>query len=376
MSLSGPARVRPDAQPPLRDPAPDAGRREAARSQGSRERPPRAQGIWRRLRVRHSLAWAALGGLALLVGLVLRQGVGEILALLGTLGWGVIAVVLFHLVPMTCDALGWRRLLPRPGRLPIRKALKARWMGEAVNGLLPVAQVGGEFVKARYARQQGVPGGMAGASVVVDLTLGVFTQILFTLLGLGLLLLRLGGGQIAVTAALGAAFMAALLASFYAAQRRGLFSRLVGGLGLVTQAGPPQQLAASAHAVEEGLGVLYGDRRSLGVAAGWRLAGWLLGTGEIWLASLLLGHPLGLADALLLESLAQAVRASAFLVPAALGIQEGGYLLLGSLLGLDASLALSLALVRRARELGFGLPGLLVWQGVEGRRWWRRRQTA
>jgi hypothetical protein len=64
-------------------------------------------------------------------------------------------------------------------------------------------------------------------------------------------------------------------------------------------------------------------------------------------------------NALLLESLGQAIRGAAFAVPGALGVQEGGYLLLAPLVGLPPDMALALSLAKRAREIILGLPGLL-----------------
>jgi hypothetical protein len=63
--------------------------------------------------------------------------------------------------------------------------------------------------------------------------------------------------------------------------------------------------------------------------------------------------------ALLLESLGQAIRGAAFAIPGALGIQEGGYLLLAPVAGLSPETALALSLAKRTRELILGLPGLL-----------------
>ncbi|HXG79710.1 MAG TPA: hypothetical protein VNJ31_10280, partial [Methyloceanibacter sp.] len=67
---------------------------------------------------------------------------------------------------------------------------------------------------------------------------------------------------------------------------------------------------------------------------------------------------------------------SAFLVPAGLGIQEGGFLLVGTVLSLPADVALALALTRRVREFVFGIPGLLAWQWFEIRSQWRRSGAA
>ena len=74
---------------------------------------------------------------------------------------------------------------------------------------------------------------------------------------------------------------------------------------------------------------------------------------------MLLGTPVSWANALLLESLGQAIRGAGFAIPGALGVQEAGYLLLGPLAGLPADAALALSLAKRSRELLLGLPGLL-----------------
>ena len=73
----------------------------------------------------------------------------------------------------------------------------------------------------------------------------------------------------------------------------------------------------------------------------------------------LIHHPVGWIDALLLESLGQAIRGAAFAIPGALGVQEGGYLLLAPVAGLPPDAALALSLAKRARELLLGVPGLL-----------------
>jgi len=89
------------------------------------------------------------------------------------------------------------------------------------------------------------------------------------------------------------------------------------------------------------------------------LIGWFIGTGEVFLILDLLGHPVSWVAALLLESFGQAIRGAAFAIPGAIGVQEGGYVLLAPLAGLPPDVALALALAKRAREILLGLPGLL-----------------
>jgi hypothetical protein len=67
------------------------------------------------------------------------------------------------------------------------------------------------------------------------------------------------------------------------------------------------------------------------------------------------------------------VRTSAFVVPNAVGVQEGAYILLGATFGLTPEMALALSLLKRARDIAIGVPTLAAWQALEGGRLWRRR---
>ena len=89
-----------------------------------------------------------------------------------------------------------------------------------------------------------------------------------------------------------------------------------------------------------------------------------------------IGLPILLEQALIIESLGQAIRSAAFFVPAGLGVQEGSLLLLAAALGLPAATGLSLSLVKRLREVVLGLPALLAWQLIESGRWARFRHHA
>jgi uncharacterized membrane protein YbhN (UPF0104 family) len=127
--------------------------------------------------------------------------------------------------------------------------------------------------------------------------------------------------------------------------------------------GPEWETASrGASAIDGEVLRLYGERRVVIASACWHMLAWFLGIAEVWIALRLLGQPVDVRTALLFESLGQAIRTGAFAVPGALGIQEGGYLLVGSALGIDPGIALGLSLARRVRELLLGLPGLAVWK--------------
>ncbi|MEW6273005.1 MAG: lysylphosphatidylglycerol synthase domain-containing protein [Thermodesulfobacteriota bacterium] len=300
-------------------------------------------------------------GVAVLTGLVVYHGVGELASALARAGWGLVLVATFHLVPLAGDALGWRALVDPRERPGLGFFLRARWIGESVNGLLPVLQIGGNVVKARLLAVAGVPGARAGASVVVDVTTLMISQLMFTACGIALLLQRTGAAGVVRAVAVGALIMAALAAAFVAAQRGGLFgrgaraaTRLAGSLG--------GKLTVDGDALDDEVRALHGRRGRLAGSAAWHLASWVVGAGEVWLALAFLGRPVDFGTALLLESLGQAIRAAAFAVPGAIGIQESGFLVLGAALGLEPETCLALSLAKRTRELLLGVPGLVAWQ--------------
>jgi putative membrane protein len=302
------------------------------------------------------------GGLALFTALVVSLGVGEIARTFASAGTGLLWVVLFHVVPLWASALGWYCVLAPVERPALRAVLSARWVAESINQLLPALHIGGNVVRARRLARAGVPGSLAGASVVVDITLHLFAQLLFTLLGLVLLLAHVGGAGLDGGVLAGFVLSVASAAAFYTMQRRGLFGAMAVLLRRALRSSDLDALSAGAAAMDACIRRLYGQLGALAVAEVWHVASWLVGAGETWLALRFLGHPVGLATAIVIESLGEAIRTAAFPVPAALGVQEGGFVLLGGPFGLTPDVSVALSLAKRTRELALGLPGLVVWQ--------------
>ncbi|CAK0749236.1 Flippase-like domain-containing protein [uncultured Gammaproteobacteria bacterium] len=313
-------------------------------------------------------ALTLFAGLALAVALLVWQGLGDIAALLAVAGPWVPLVCLFHLLPITATALSWRILLSAGG-LPGQSLVDLvwlRWLADAINALLPVAQIGGEVVRGQaLVRRHPGAGALIGAGIIVDLTLGLITLVWFILGGLAL-----AAARDSVTSLLpmigGVMVFALALAMLHRLQRSGLLLKLAHFLE--RQSGGSERwrsLAGGAADLDRELAALYRRPGPLLAATGWRLAAWGLGALEMGLALAILGHPVSVLDMLILESVAQAFRNAGFAIPGALGIQEGGLILAGSLIGVPAEVALALALVKRVRDLALGVPALLVWQGLE-----------
>jgi uncharacterized membrane protein YbhN (UPF0104 family) len=93
-----------------------------------------------------------------------------------------------------------------------------------------------------------------------------------------------------------------------------------------------------------------------------------MGTLESWMILRAMGVPASLGVALVVESLGGAARSAGFAVPGALGVQEAGFIVVCELFGIPPDTAIALSMVKRARELLVGVPGLLLWQWSEGKR--------
>lgn len=317
------------------------------------------------------LIWFA--GAALLLVLIAQQGFSQVIAALAVAGLGMLGVTAYHLVPMLVDTLAWQVLLPGRYHLPLFDLLWMRWLAESVNNLLPVAQVGGEFLKARLLMLRQVSGSIAGASAVVDLTTTVIAQVIFAASGVLLLAQRRNAEQATLEFLVGIGVFGVLILGFYLAQRAGLFFLLARVLERLVGNRDWFSLSGNGLALDRAVGELYRRQRVFWLACLLHLLAWVLGAGEVWLALYALGHPSTLADAFILESLIMAVRAAAFTVPGALGVQEGGFMVIAPLVGLQPETGLALSLVKRVRELLLGIPGLAAWHVVETRSAWRRR---
>ena len=316
--------------------------------------------------------------MGLAVYLIVANNADQIAHAMLLVGWGLIPIALYHLVPLALSAFSWRDLYPRGHSLGMGRMILLRWIRESINGLLPVGGVGGDFVVVRLSWLAGVPGAPAAAAMVVDLTLGVITQLLFVMAGLALLVARSSAPTVlavawAVLAGLGVMMVA--VAVFLRLQHRGMFevsTRIAGGL---LRSKRLAEMTGRAASVDSAVVDVYRDNPRLWRSATLRLAGWILGTGEIWLTLYFFGKPISLSDAFILESLSAGVRAVAFMVPGALGILEGSFVVFGPLFGLPPQTALMISLAKRVRELGLGLPGLAAWHIVEGHALLRKRRA-
>lgn len=310
---------------------------------------------------------AALAGLAVAVWLVWREHPAATWQLMRESGFGLVLAACVHILPMLANAWDWRTLIRPAERPALPTMLKIVWLRESINGLLPVARVGGEITSFRLLARLGVRPASALASLVVDIQLTLISQVVFAFLACGYLLAHSNSAAARTTGTLLWSIAAAVpvLVLFVLVQHARPFERMARVLSKVTS-GKLVELVGASVRVDRSVKLIWRRKGTvLRYLAIWQTLQFLGFSLEIWLALDVLGAHPTFAQACVIEALIQIVSSIAFLIPASLGVQEGGFVLIGALFGFDAPTCLALAGARRIRDLLFYVPGLIAWQVAE-----------
>lgn len=305
--------------------------------------------------------------LALLVAAILLLHGAELSAmpaLLAAFPLALCVSLAAHLPQIAFTALAWQILVPLRQRLPLGVMLALRWYREAADALLPAGGLIGQAAVTRLMVRRGVASDVATATAGIGLLLEALSQLLFTLTGLALLLIlqpAVSRVEFLLGVGLAALSFGALLALLHPrslATLRSVLMRLQRRWPRISI----DWLDKTQLAVQR----IRAEQKSLFLATLLHVGAWLMGALEIMALFHLLGHPIGLAEAIVIESLAQILRNAGFLLPGAVGVQEGALVAAAALFGVPPAIALSVALVRRTREVALvGLPGLLAWRRAE-----------
>jgi putative membrane protein len=308
-------------------------------------------------------------GLALLVGIAVHADFPAMAHALRLGGLSLLWVIPYRALFFLLYAIGWLALLS-PNEAARRAGLGyfywATAVRDAVDRLLPVASVGGSLVGVRILRWRGIAAAPAAASVIIEIVLTLIVIYLFTAIGL-MLLAEYGTHSHEFRRVLTVFLLSlpvpvivlALLRNGTVLERLKAFMHTFAG---------ESALSKGTASLDEEIRASLRRRRGLLVAGTLQLVALLSGSLEIWFALRLFEHPIGIDAALVLESMTQAVRHIAFVVPAGLGVQEAGLIIFGHVVGISSEMALAVAMVKRMREVIWGIPFLLSWQWVEGRR--------
>lgn len=306
-------------------------------------------------------------GAVLLAFVAVQTDLEQVWAMVSQVGlWGFLAILLLYLAAFAIDAVTFHMALVE---IPLtwdwfKRIFNIRLVGELFNAVLPAGGMGGEPVKAFILKRRfDIAFKASTASLVLGKTVNMIALVLFLAGGFAFMLqsdkmpvfYKMIGGM-------GLAAFALSILAFFLIQRGRLASRLS---KRISQWPGGQRIAHRIEHIHDFDNMLvrfytrHRRRFMLGVVLA--LINWLLGIAEVWAISWLLGHPVSLIDAWIIEAAIQLVRTAAFIMPAALGVQEGTFLLFYAAITGSAELGLAVALVRRARELIW-----LSWGGLVG----------
>jgi putative membrane protein len=308
-------------------------------------------------------------GLVLLISLFVSTDFTVMLQTVGLGGWGLLWLIPYRALFFFLYALGWFNLLGPYD--PERHAgfgylFWVTTVRDAIDRLLPVASLGGSVAAVRLLRWRGLAVAPVSATVIVEILLTLIVLYLFTAVGLLVLSNLSSAGQeyrhllIAFLISLPVPAVTALLLRYGSVFKhlQSLLRPLVG----------ESALSDGAALLDHELHACLHRGWTLLVAGSLQFAAFVSGSFEIWFALRLFGQPVSATTALVLESMTQAIRHVAFVVPAGLGVQEAGLVVFGHALGISSELALAVSMAKRMREVLCGLPSLASWQWLEGRR--------
>ena len=327
--------------------------------------------------------WLALGaalvGLALFLYVIRQTGFAEIVAGVRTLGAGFGLILLLSALRYVSRTGAWLAcMLPAERAVGFWQLLRARLAGEAVGDLTfgPLVAEPLRFVALgdRLTTKAGV------SSLAVENVAYTVTSGLMVLAGAAALLTKLSLNEslkqtvyvavaVVITLSLPIVFVIARrwkLASQAAAwvtqrfiKRGNLRDRLIEQIGELSE-------------LEDYVFDFYGKRRRAFVAL--LLCETLFhagGVAEIFTTLMLLGAPVSLVTAFMLESLNRALNIAFMFVPALVGIDELGTGFVTAALGLGSTPGVTLAVIRKLRMfcwIGVGLVLLFGNQKAKGKR--------
>ena len=308
-----------------------------------------------------------LAGIALITGLVIYYGAGQVLKALTSVNpSGFCAYIAVQLVITAGLALSWRMLLRRRQRGSFWLLLWGRLVRDAAGEFLPFSQVGGYVLGARVVTLGGVSPTDAAASTLGDVTTEFLSQIVFVGIGLTLLARRAPANFLLVPIGLGLCGAVVMGVGLVVVQRGGSFWFRRVLLRATGRAG--KAVALGVGRLQTSLDVVYAEPGRLTLAAILHLVCWFGTASASFVGFHALHVPLSFADAIIIESLLHAIMAMAFFIPGRVGIQEAAYTVLAGIFGIPPGLAISLSLLRRARDFFIAVPVLLAWQGIEASR--------
>jgi glycosyltransferase 2 family protein len=315
------------------------------------------------------------GGLGLFAWLLTDVNLGAVAAHVARIGWlGATIIVLAFSAGFAADVMSWLYMFRSIAMSWVWawRLLLVQLVGEALNVVTPLGSLGGEpFKGLLLKRHYDISYSEGAASLLLVQTVNSLAMVPFVIVGA---LLSLGRGilspglELAVLAA--AVTVGIFMLLVYGALHLRLLASLEQKLGQSRWAGKLAKGLAAMREIDEHLFVFVRHTpRRFAASLIFSFLNWLFGAIEMYLIFYFLGHPIGFADAWMVEATVVLVRAATFFIPGHLGVQDGAIALMGQGLAGTPEIGITVALLRRGRELAWAAVGLAIggWFGLKKR---------
>ena len=312
------------------------------------------------------MRWIYFGlGVSILIVILAKANFSLVSDYFFSFGWlGFLLILFVYLIAFWIDAVSWLLAIES---IPVSwlwswRIFAVRIAGEAFNSIIPAAGIGGEPVKADILKRRfGINLRMGGASLIIARTVNMIALVAFLILGFAIVQnIESLSTPVKTTAGIGLTILLTGTAGLFLFQKYKLASRFAHYLAALNNSEWTRRIGSNLDELDQIFVSFYRER---GKRFLWALSlafiNWLLGVVEIYLVMMFLGHPVEWMDAWVIEAAAQMMRTAAFFIPAAIGVQEGTFLFVCSLLTGNPNLGVATALIRRTREILWIVGGLI-----------------
>lgn len=271
-------------------------------------------------------------------------------------------IILIHIPTLFFDAMAWKVFIKNEN-FSILWSFIITWVSQASGKFFPTGTVTGEFIRIYLGTKKGLSFHESSSTVFADLVIATFS--LFLIASLSFLIVLSNNviffqndNSFYIVISL-LILLSGCVFFYFFINRRLLrfFLNLKNPLNFKLKRNNIKLLLK----IDYSLFKISSNKLNIFKATITRLLGWISGALEIYVFLMIINVEVSFVDVILIEAFTGLIRSVVFFIPAGLGVQELAFVIIGSHVGLSDSVSFSMAIGRRIREIGVGLPAILTW---------------
>ncbi len=271
-------------------------------------------------------------------------------------------IILIHIPTLFFDAMAWKVFIKNEN-FSILWSFIITWVSQASGKFFPTGTVTGEFIRIYLGTKKGLSFHESSSTVFADLVIATFS--LFLIASLSFLIVLSNNviffqndNSLYIVISL-LILLSGCVFFYFFIKRRLLkfFLNLKNPLNFKLKRNNIKLLLK----IDYSLFKISSNKLNIFRATITRLLGWISGALEIYVFLMIINVEVSFVDVILIEAFTGLIRSVVFFIPAGLGVQELAFVIIGSHVGLSDSVSFSMAIGRRIREIGVGLPAILTW---------------